>query len=230
MSKRILAIAASAFFACTARADLIAGWDFQTTTSGGTAVLASPNTPTSLTANVGSGVLSLDGTNGSSTWTVGGSTEVSAFAGTAANAGAGMSTTTTSPAALALANSSANGKFLTLAFSMTGFADLVLSYATQRTTTGFTTQAWDFSTDGFTWLPVQTFTTEIPSSFGTLTTSTITGLDNQATSFLRLTVSGASATTGNNRLDNIQLNANVVPEPASAGLLALGLLLLRRRR
>ena len=193
-------------------------------------MLASPNNPTSLAANVGSGVLSLDGSNGSSTWTVGGSTEVSAFAGTAVNAGAGMSAVTTSPASLALINSSANGKFLTLAFSMTGFSDLVLSYATQRTTTGFTTQAWEFSTDGTVWNPVQTFTTEIPSAFAALTTGTIPGLDNLATSFLRLTVSGATATSGNNRLDNIQLNANVVPEPASAGLLALGLLLLRRRR
>ena len=40
MIKLLLAIAASGFVACTAQADLIAGWDFQTTTSGGTAVLA----------------------------------------------------------------------------------------------------------------------------------------------------------------------------------------------
>jgi subfamily B ATP-binding cassette protein MsbA len=40
---------------------LVAGWDFQTTTTGGTATAASPSTPKSYSANVGSGVIYLDG-------------------------------------------------------------------------------------------------------------------------------------------------------------------------
>jgi hypothetical protein len=37
-----------------------------------------------------------------------------------------------------------------------------------------------------------------------------------------VTFTGASATSGNNRLDNIQLNAVAVPEPSSGALLVLG--------
>ena len=59
---------------------LIAGWDFQTTTSGGTAVAASPNTPTLFNANVGSGALYLNGSEGSSAWLA--ATELNAFGGT----------------------------------------------------------------------------------------------------------------------------------------------------
>ena len=46
---------------------VIAGWDFQTTASGGTAAAVAPNSPTSFAANLGSGTLYLNGTNGSST-------------------------------------------------------------------------------------------------------------------------------------------------------------------
>ena len=73
--------------------DIVAGWDFQTTTSGGTAVLASPNTQTVFNANVGAGTLYLNGSEGSSTWAS--ATELNAFTGTAINAANGLSTTTT---------------------------------------------------------------------------------------------------------------------------------------
>ncbi len=189
---------------------LIAGWDFQTTTNGGTAVLASPNTPKLYTANVGTGTLYLDGTNGSSNWVQ--ASELNAFAGTALNAGGatGLSTTTTSPACLApLGGTSlaANGKFMVFKFSMTGLTNLVVSYATQRTTTGFNSHVWEYSTNGTSWTPAQTLTT-IPTAFAVQTLTTITGLDNAATAYLRWSGTGATNATGNNRLDNIQLNAS----------------------
>ena len=88
------------------RADLVAGWDFQTTTNGGTATAAAPNTPKQYTANFGSGGLFLNGQNGSSDWFVPATgstaTELNAFTGTAINAGTGFSTTTSGAAALAL--------------------------------------------------------------------------------------------------------------------------------
>ena len=37
-----------------------------------------------------------------------------------------------------------------------------------------------------------------------------------------MTFTGATSASGNNRLDNIQLNAVVVPEPSSGALLVLG--------
>ena len=234
------------YFACVAiavlsasslRADLVAGWDFQTTDNGGTATAASPATPKQYTANFGSGTMFLNGLNGSSDWFVPAAgttgTELNAFGGTVVNAAPGFATTT-SLGALALINSTANDKQIVFQFSMAGFKDLVVSYASQRTGTGFTSQQWAYSTDGSTWTDHETIT-GLPSSFATQTLGNITGLDGAANAFLRLTVTGATSSSGNNRLDNIQFNASAVPEPTSillAGSVALGgaFYRLRRRR
>lgn len=185
---------------------LIAGWDFQTTTNGGTLIAAAPNTPTTIIANFGTGSIYLNGSNGSSSWTTSTSgNELNAFGGTTLNNGVGFSTNTTL-GALALVNSSANNKKLVFSFDMLGYTDLVVSYATQKTSTGFSSQLWEYSLNGTSWTAVQSVNT-MTTSFSTQTLSTISALNNQSNVFLRLTVSGASATNGNNRLDNIQLNA-----------------------
>ena len=218
------------------RADLVAGWDFQTTTNGGTATAASPNTPKQYTANFGSGGLFLNGQNGSSDWFVPATgttgTELNAFSGTAINAGTGFSTTTGGAAALALINQPANSKSAVFRFSMAGFQELVVSYASQRTNSGFTSQAWSYSTDGVNWTDHQTVS-NLPLAFATQTLGAITGLDGATDAYLRLTLAGASSATGNNRIDNIQFNATAVPEPTSmllAGSVALGGVFLRLRR
>jgi hypothetical protein len=216
--------------AAKTHADLVAGWDFQTTTNGGTALAVSPNTPKLITANFGAGNLFLNGQNGSSDWSA--NTELSAFGGTLQNtAGTGFSTVTSGAAALALINQTANGKAAVFRFSMAGFQDLAVSYATQRTTTGFTTQTWAFSTDGTNWTDHQTLTS-LPAAFATQTLTTITGLNGAADAYLRLTVTGATGASGNNRLDNIQFNA-AVPEPTSlllVGSVSIGAIFYRRRR
>jgi hypothetical protein len=205
-----------------AKADLVAGWDFQTTANGGTAVVAAPNTPNLYVANFGTATMYLNGQEGSSNWVASATTaanELNAFSGTAVNAGPGFSTATSGAASLVLLNSTANGKSAVFKFSMGGFKDLVVSYATQRTGTGFTSQTWAFITDATNWTETQVFGNSILSSFSTQTLNTITGLDGAATAYLRLTVAGASSANGNNRLDNIQFNATAVPEPTSMMLL-----------
>ena len=201
---------------CLNSQTLIAGWDFQT--APGTAVLASPNTQTSYTANVGSGTIYLNGTNGSSTWLQ--ASELSAFGGTALNAGGttGLTTTTTSPACLALlggTSNAANGKSVVFRINMSNLKDLIVSYATQKTTSGFATQTWDYSTNGSTWTTFSTVTS-IPTAFAVQTLTTVTGLDNITTAYLRLTVTGATTASGNNRLDNIQLRASTATPVVSA--------------
>ena len=211
------------------RADLVAGWDFQTTTNGGTAVLVSPNTPKLYTANFGSGTLYLNGTEGSSDWFVPATgstnTQLNGFSGTTVNAGVGFSTTTTSPAALAVISSAANDKFAVFKFSMSDSKDLVVSYATQRTATGFATQTWAFSTNGSSWTDAQVVSgASIPTSFASVTLNNISGLDGVANAYLRVQFSGATSATGNNRLDNIQFNASsAVPEPATLSLLGVAI-------
>lgn len=186
---------------------LLAGWDFQTATTGGTTINAAPNTPQVINANLGAGTIFLNGTNGASTWnSTASNPELTGFGGTTVNAAPGMSTVTAGAAALALANSSANGKFVVFKVDMTGYTGLTISYATQRTSTGFTDQAWSFSTDATNWTPLQTLT-GLLASFATQTLTQITGLANAPTAYVRLSVTGATATGGNNRLDNFQFNA-----------------------
>jgi hypothetical protein len=223
MKSLVLAVAAMMFSLAAghARADLVAGWDFQTTANGGTVVVAAPNTPNLYVANFGTATMYLNGEQGSSNWVASATSaanELAGFTGTAINAGPGFSTVTTSPAALALVNSTANGKSAVFQFSMGGFKDLVVSYATQRTGTGFLSQTWAYSTDAINWTETQVFGT-LPTSFAAQTLNTITGLDGARNAYLRLTVAGATTAAGNNRLDNIQFNATAVPEPTSMMML-----------
>jgi hypothetical protein len=245
----VLSLAAAV--SSSASAALVAAWDFQTTTNGGTAVAAAPNTPSVLVANFGSGTLYLNGTNGASSWvtsnSVANTNEVTAFAGTTVNADTtiGMSSVTTAGALALLGGASlggtpttysANGKSIIFALNMAGFSSLTVSYATQRTATGFTSQVWETSTDGTTWTAWGTAASgttagSITSAFntsGVLSLAGTSALDNATTAFVRVTFAGASSSSGNNRLDNIIFNA--VPTPGAIALLGLAGLVARRRR
>jgi hypothetical protein len=246
MKKTIVTLLMGAVCIGAANAQLIAGWDFQTTATGGTALGAQDGAqPTLFNANFGSGTLYLDGSEGSSSWvsSATASRELNAFTGTAVNASNGLSTVTTSPAALAFVNETANGKFAVFKFDLsTVFDPIEITLSAQRTSTGFTTQTWEFSTDGITYNPIGTLvsgttTGTIASSFGgsgILTLPQFSGLAGASTAFVRATFDGATSGTGNNRVDNIQFNA--VPEPSTYAMLALagaglaGYTIRRRRR
>jgi hypothetical protein len=202
---------------------VIGGWDFQTTTTGGTAVAASPATQKLFNANVGAGTLHLDGTNGSSDWYVPSTgstgTELNAFGGASTGSVDGLSSVTSGQASLALvggkappatAGPTANGKSIVFKFSMADKVGLNVQYATQRSSTGFTSQVWDWSSDGATWNTLATVS-DAPGNFGLRTLPVTSALDGLATGYLRCTFSGATAETGNNRVDNVLLKSTGVP-------------------
>ena len=196
---------------------LVAGWDFQTTDTGGTAVVGAPNTPNVYAANIGTGTLYLDGSNSSSSWSA---VQLNGFSGTDVNAGPGFSTVTTSPASLALVANAANGQHAVFALDMTGYSLLDLSYATRYSNSNaFTSQAWSVSTDGTTWQEVETVTVD-SSTFLAKDVATITALAGSSTAYLRLTVDGATSLSANNRLDNVQLLAT--PGSLPSGTVVLG--------
>jgi hypothetical protein len=207
----------------TAAPPLIAAWDFQTTANGGTAAAAAPATPVVYNANFGSGTIYLDGSNGSSSWLVAASnTQLNAFSGASVNASSvvGMATTTATPASLAVLGGSsniANGKTVSFKFSMLGRKDLVVSYASQATSNGFTSQLWEYSADGSVWTTLQTVS-GMPTSFDTFTLNTVTALNGDPEVYLRVRFNGATASSGNNRLDNIQLRASANFAPTDIGL------------
>lgn len=122
-----------------------------------------------------------------------------------------------------------NGATMTITFSMADLADPILTYASQRTSTGFNANQLAWSTDGVNFTDFGS--TYAPASSFALVSfdlSTVDALDNAPTVTLRLTVNGASSVSGNNRFDNIQINA--IPTPGTVALLGLGGLIIARRR
>lgn len=197
---------------------LLAGWDF--------AGLSADATPALIPSTVGSALLDVSAfTPGSS------NPERTAFAGNTLNAFAGGDAT--AGLALALANTSANNKSAIFSLSTLGYEDLVLSFTTRGTGTGFDTHAWSWSTDGVNYTPFTSIAANQTSTWSieTVDFSSISALENIPTAYLMLTVSGATSTSGNNRFDNIQINAVAVPEPTALALLGgFGILALIKRR
>src|SRR5204863_8918293 len=105
---------------------------------------------------------------------------------------------------LANRNTIANGEVIIFKVDMTGKIGLKVSYSTRNTSTGFNSQAWSFSTDDTNWTTANTFT-DMSTTYATETlTADMSALNGVSTAYLRLVVNGASSTSGNNRLDNIQ--------------------------
>lgn len=134
-----------------------------------------------------------------------------------------------------------NGRHITFNVSTVGFANIVVSFATQGTSTGFNNNQFQYSLDGITFVdfgPAYTPAT----AFGTVplvfTLTGIAGLNDNANAAFRIVFNGASSATGTNRIDNFVVEGSPssvpepsgVPEPATAVLLVSGLSGLYRLR
>ncbi len=120
-----------------------------------------------------------------------------------------------------------NGRTMTISFSSgdSAFSDISVSYATRGTSTGFSNNSWSYSTDGVSFTGLAGSTYDQRDTVFVTRTFNFTPLANVQNVFLRLTFDGATGSSGNNRIDNLQVNAtaNPVPEPASLLAIAVGI-------
>jgi hypothetical protein len=124
-----------------------------------------------------------------------------------------------------------NGRHITFNVSTLGFSNIVVSFATQGTSTGFNSNQFQYSLDGVTFVDFAAAYTP-PSAFGSVplvfSLASIAGLDNNPDAAFRILFNGASSATGTNRIDNFVVEGTAaattsVPEPMSAVLLLSGL-------
>lgn len=233
-----LAVLAGAAVANVANADLLAYWNFNTSTPA--VAPGSLGVLTSTAVSAGSGTLSFGGglvVNTKSNATPDG--HVGTFAGNALNSLFGD----TSGGALSVVGSignvntnsvTANGGWIQFAISTASYKDLVLTFAGRGTSTGFgsatsAVNTVQTSTDGVNFSNFATYESR-QTSFQLYTFNFGTNLNNQGTVYIRLLLDGATSGNGNNRIDNVQFNATLIPTPGALALIGLGGLVAGRRR
>jgi hypothetical protein len=129
-----------------------------------------------------------------------------------------------------------NGRNLTVNANTTGFANILVSFATQGTGTGFNSNQFQYSLDGVAFANFGSPYTPL-AAFGLLPIvfdlSSIPGLNNNPNAAFRIVFNGATTSTGNNRLDNfvVEGSTTATPEPTTVVLLGGGIitLLIRKR-
>jgi hypothetical protein len=134
-----------------------------------------------------------------------------------------------------------NGRNITFNVSTLGFSNIVVSFATQGTSTGFISNQFQYSLDGVTFIDFGVPYTPA-SAFGsvplTFSLSAIAGLNDNPNAAFRIVFNGATSSTGTNRIDNFVVEGSPsgtpepsgIPEPTSAVLLLSGLSGLYRLR
>ena len=194
---------------------LIAGWDFQTTTNGGTVIVPTKDmtnfTQNVFIANFGSGTLYLDGTYGTGPYKVWSITSNNGV-GDWPNAGDGFSEEQKGPAALAIGKSVNNGKYIVFKFSMKDFKNLLISYSALVAPNGFNKHNWAYSTDAVKWTECGSTTIEERNVFKLVKVTPISTLDNAQDIFFKITLDGATTDDGTSqvRFDNIKFKATPI--------------------
>ncbi len=177
----------------SAQQTLLGYWNFNEGESG---------TPWNVPIAATAGAVDAQITGGTWIWGDGSYTE--AFAGSTQNALYGDP----AGASLSLRHQAMNGNYFHVAFTMEGFAQLEISYWTRKTSTGFDNNQWAWSADGDNFTDFGPVIDPTESTSGEIIVlEAPSDLDNASNVYLRYTLDGAKSSAGNNRIDNLQLNA-----------------------
>ncbi len=234
-----LALVAGAGICASANAALVAYWNFTASTAGTSGGLGTVDQSYPFAANAGAGSIttnfSINTVAGTAAQNTG---DLGTFGGTLTNAlfgdppGGAMAMRAGNGVNSGVTN---NGKWVQFNISTVGYtSNLILTYATQRTSTGFNSQKIEYSTDGTNFFLITTINS-IASSFtspngGQSVSISDLAAYGAANLRVRITFDGATNQGGNNRIDNVQFNADI-PAPGSIALVGLaGLVAGRRRR
>ncbi|MGV3459664.1 MAG: choice-of-anchor I family protein [Flavobacterium sp.] len=112
-----------------------------------------------------------------------------------------------------------NTRELLIAFPTTGYRDVVMTFATTKTSAGATEQTYSYSLDNgatyiTTGLPVTTYSPVTDTyTLVTLDFSAIAEIDNAANVIIKVNFGGTAAAgnSGNNRFDNIAVKGTLIP-------------------
>jgi len=121
-----------------------------------------------------------------------------------------------------------NGRNITFGVSTAGFANIIISFAIQGTSTGFNSNQFQYTLDGLSWINFGSPFSP-PTAFGTtpvvFNLSGISGLNDNPDAAFRIVFNGSTTSTGNNRLDNFVVEGTTatIPEPTTVLLLLTGL-------
>jgi hypothetical protein len=133
--------------------------------------------------------------------------------------------------ALRLSGSANNGKSLTWLVSTSGFNSIDVSFATIRTSTGFSTDQFFYSIDsGIHWENFGSFAPATSFALQDFDLSEIMGLNDNPNAGFRIDWGGATSSSGNARIDNLAVSgspivppiSNQVPEASSGILISIG--------
>ena len=121
-----------------------------------------------------------------------------------------------------------NGRNITFGVSTAGFANIIISFAIQGTSTGFNSNQFQYTLDGLSWINFGSPFSP-PTAFGStpvvFNLSGIAGLNDNPDAAFRIVFNGSTTSTGNNRLDNFVVEGTTatIPEPTTVMLLLTGL-------